>query len=340
MNMKLIKKAGILFALILVISTMIPIRSIPAQAKAKVKLNHKKMTMQTGDWKKLKIKNLSYEIEDIKWSTDNKGVAKVSRKGWVVALVKGECTITAEVLATGKKYSCKVTVEAPDATQRVIDPEKPIIALSFDDGPGIYTADLLETLKSYGVTATFFMCNDNGGSNKIAAYADLIRDMYNSGCEVANHTMKHPQLTKLSSSGMVDEISGNRKKIEAVIGTQDRMLLRPPYGAYNDTVKSVAEAPLILWSVDTLDWKVKGQSNATELILAEVKKEAYDGGIILMHDIHKTSVEAVGTVVSWLIQQGYQVCSVSEMFEARGEELENGVAYSRCISAAKYKEKQ
>jgi hypothetical protein len=71
--------------------------------------------------------------------------------------------------------------------------------------------------------------------------------------------------------------------------------------------------------------------------MKEVKAQARDGGIILMHDIHKTSCEAVKTVLPWLIQQGYQVCSVSEMFEARGVELENGVSYTKCITAAEYK---
>ena len=244
---------------------------------------------------------------------------------------------SATVNATGKKYECHVTVEVPNPNERVIDPTKPIIALTFDDGPSIYTEGLLETLNSYGVTATFFMCNDNCGSNLIPKYADLIRAMYNSGNEIANHTMRHPQLTKCSSSKMEEEIGGNRDKIESVIGEQDTVLLRPPYGSYNDTVKSVCVTPIILWSIDTEDWKVKGQSNATDKIMELLKKEAKDGGIILMHDIHQTSCEAVKTVVPWLISQGYQVCSVSEMFEARGITLENGEVYSRCsVTAEQY----
>lgn len=328
------------FSLSLILALMISMLSVLGYndvqaATNKVKLNKKKLTLTTGDWKKLKLKNLDYEIDDIEWSTSDKAVAKVSHKGWVVALVKGECTITAKVKATGKTYKCKVTVNAPDISKRVIDPEKPIIALSFDDGPGPNTSELLETLANYGATATFFMCYANGSGFRV--YSDVVRQVYNSGNEVANHTQNHPQLNKCSAAKIDEEVNGNAEKLEELVGKGQRFLLRPPYGAFNDTVKQVANVPLIIWSVDTLDWKYKTQSNCTELIMKEVKAQAKDGGIILMHDIHKTSCEAVKTVLPWLIQQGYQVCSVSEMFEARGVELENGVSYSKCITAEEYK---
>ena len=336
MKKKIFKLFSLLLVLAITISVVLPLGNVNVQAKKKVKISKKELTLTTGQQKKLKLKNGTFEKEDITWTSSNKAVAKVSKSGKVTALLKGDCTITATVNETGKTYECHVSVEVPDPSERVIDPTKKIIALSFDDGPSQYTEGLIETLNSYGVTATFFMCNDNCGTNLIPKYQDLIRKMYNSGMEIANHTMKHPQLTKLSSSGMKDEIGGNRAKIEGVIGEQERVLLRPPYGSYNDTVKSVCEAPIILWSVDTLDWKVSGQSNATDQIMSELKKQAKDGYIILMHDIHKTSCEAVKTVIPWLISEGYQICSVSEMFEARGVELEDGVVYSKCITAEQY----
>ena len=336
MKKQIIKALSFITVLALCVSMFIPFGYSEAKAaEKKVKLNKKKITLTTGDWKKLKLKNLDYEIDDIEWSTTDKAVAKVSRKGWVVALVKGECTIKAKVKATGKTYKCKVTVNAPDMSKRVIDPEKPIIALSFDDGPGPNTSALLETLASYGATATFFMCYANGSGFRV--YSDVVREVYNSGNEVANHTQNHPQLTKCSSAKIDEEVNGNAEKLADLVGKGQRFLLRPPYGSFNDTVKQIANVPIIIWSVDSLDWKYKTESNCTELIMKEVKAQARDGGIILMHDIHKTSCEAVKTVLPWLIQQGYQVCSVSEMFEARGVELENSVSYSKCITAAEYK---
>ena len=132
MKKQIIKALSFITVFALCVSMFIPFGYSEAKAaEKKVKLNKKKITLTTGDWKKLKLKNLDYEIDDIEWSTTDKAVAKVSRKGWVVALVKGECTIKAKVKATGKTYKCKVTVNAPDMSKRVIDPEKPIIALSF-----------------------------------------------------------------------------------------------------------------------------------------------------------------------------------------------------------------
>ena len=338
MRKNITKILGILLLIVLVLASVTPLGQIQAQAKKKVKISKKEITLKTGATKKLKLKNLTYGPEDVTWSSSDKSVAKVSRHGKVTAYVKGNCTITAEINATGQKYTCKVTVEAVDAKSRVIDPTKPIVALTFDDGPAGYTKDLVNTLKSYGVTATFFMCNNNCVSDGIVKYADTIRDMYNYGLEIGNHTMHHPNLNTCSVSKIKDEIEGNANKIKDIIGSDKRILVRPPYGSANETVKSTVNVPLIHWSVDTRDWAVSGKSNATELIMTELKKYVSDGGIILMHDIHKTSVAAVPTVLNWLIDQGYQVCSVSEMFEARGVKLENGKMYSSCISSAKYKE--
>ena len=314
-----------------------PLGLVQAQAKKAVKLNKSELTLNSLEWKKLKLKHGKFDVDDIKWTSSNKAVAKVSKKGWVKGLVRGTCTITATVKDTGKQYTCSVTVVAPDSASRVIDPEKPIIALTFDDGPSSPTSGLIDTLESYGVTATFFMCNDNCGSNLISTYSDLIRRMYNNGNEIANHTLHHPNLNTSSADKIKKEIGDNADKIKNIIGQDNRVLLRPPYGNANDTVKSLAGTPLILWSVDTMDWSVSGKSNAKDTILKNLKSEAKDGGIILMHDIHKTSCDAVPAVLDWLIQQGYQVCSVSEMFAARGVELEDGVTYSKCITAEQYK---
>ena len=336
MKKSIFKIFSLITVFALILGVFSPIGFSKVEAAKKVKINKKSMTLETGEWQKLKLKNSNFAIEDITWTTSDKAVAKVSKKGWVVGLVKGQCTITATVNASGKTYSCDVTVNAPDVSKRVIDPEKPIIALTFDDGPCAGTPDVLETLASYGVTATFFMNYKNAPG--FATYPDIVRQVYNSGNEVANHTKTHPQLNKISAASIDDEVNGNEDLLRNLIGQDNELICRPPYGAYNDTVKANVKCPLILWSVDTLDWKYKSQSNCTELIMAELKKQASDGGIILMHDIHKTSREAAGEVIAWLIQQGYQVCSVSEMFEARGVELVDGEVYSKCISAAKYKE--
>ena len=287
----------------------------------RIHLNFTEKTVMLGEYSKLKLRN---NTADIVWSTSDSKTVKVSQKGTILGVRRGTCEITAE--AGGVKYVCRVTVEVPAPEMREIDPAKPIVALSFDDGPSIYTSRILDTLASYGATATFFEVGYN-----IDRYPDTVLQIYQSGCEVGNHTLNHANLKTLSAEKADKEINGNLAKLNKIIGDEVR-LFRPPYGNYNDTVKSVCNAPIIIWSDDTRDWS---SLNAQE-VLKEVQKSARDGYIILMHSLYKSSADAVELVVPWLISQGYQVCSVSEMFEARGVELKNGSVYSMCMSAAKY----
>lgn len=231
--------------------------------------------------------------------------------------------------ASGKKiwssFSDPVTWTNP---RKALDPTKPIIALSFDDGPSIYTPDVLKMLAENGASATFFMVGYN-----IDRYGNTVKLVHQSGCEVGNHSVNHPNLNTLTKEKIQAELDGNLKKINRLIGDGKR-IIRPPYGNANDTVKSVAGAPLIYWTDDTRDW----DSRNAQSVLKEVQGSARDGYIILMHDIYQSSYEGACLVVPWLIKQGYQVCSVSEMFEARGVALTDGVMHYQCINAAKYKE--
>jgi peptidoglycan/xylan/chitin deacetylase (PgdA/CDA1 family) len=200
-----------------------------------------------------------------------------------------------------------------------IDPSKPIVALSFDDGPSTNTTSILETLEKYGAHATFFMVGEN-----IDMYPDLVRAVYESGNEIGNHTINHANLKTLSASEIRKEVEGNQDKLNKILGTDLKFIVRPPYGNVNDTVKSTVEHPLIIWSVDTLDWR----SRDAQQVLEEVKKSTKNGSIILMHDLYKSTAEAAKLVVPWLVEQGYQICSVSEMYAACEVQLENGKTYN------------
>ena len=232
-----------------------------------------------------------------------------------------------------------VPTEAPDNTDitptsppravsvQGIDPEKPIVALTFDDGPSVNTASIIETLTEYGAHATFFMVGEN-----VTMYPERVKMVYDAGCEIGNHTVNHKDLKKLSKAEVKKEIEDNQTNINEAIGTTISSLVRPPYGNVNDTVKEACAHPMINWSVDTLDWKTRNADSVFE----EVKKSTKDGSIILMHDLYSSTADAVKMVVPWLIEQGYQVCSVSEMFAARGVALENGHVYNSVMNAAKY----
>ena len=116
MKKSIIKAFSLLTVCALLISLFLPLGLNKVQAAKKVKINKKSITLETGEWQKLKLKNGNFAIEDITWTSSDRAVAKVSKKGWVVGLVKGECTITATVNASGKTYSCNVTYKAHNST--------------------------------------------------------------------------------------------------------------------------------------------------------------------------------------------------------------------------------
>ena len=119
------------------------------------------------------------------------------------------------------------------------------------------------------------------------------------------------------------EISSTNAQIRALTG-HNATLVRPPYGAYNSNVQINAGAPLILWSIDTLDWKTRNAKNTINVVMNEVK----DGSIILMHDIHSPSVDAAEVLIPKLIASGYQLVTVSELAKYRSVAMYSGGVYN------------
>lgn len=204
-----------------------------------------------------------------------------------------------------------------DSEKNKVNPAKPMIAITFDDGPSKFTMQLLQQLEAYDARATFFMVGTN-----IPNYPDTVKKMKEIGCELGNHTTHHARLTELDVAGIQYQISVTNQAIQNIVG-ESATLVRPPYGAVNEMVQSVAGLPLAMWSVDTLDWQLKN----AELIKNYVLNTAKDGEIILLHDIHETTVQAMLQVIPELVNRGYQLVTVSEMAAARGLTLENGQKY-------------
>ncbi|MDD2979090.1 MAG: polysaccharide deacetylase family protein [Hespellia sp.] len=198
-----------------------------------------------------------------------------------------------------------------------IDPTKPMIAITFDDGPGEYTMQLLDVLKQYDAHATFFM-----QGQYVANYTDEVKKMLEIGCELGNHSMDHTSLNTLGPDGVQQQITGTNSELKNACG-QPATVMRPPYGAINDTVRENVGMPMILWSVDTLDWKTKDKDATVQSILT-----ATDGDIVLLHDIHEWSVQAAIEAIPQLINNGYQLVTVSELAELKGYTMENGGTYS------------
>ncbi len=210
---------------------------------------------------------------------------------------------------------------ASDETQIAhIDPDKPMIALTFDDGPSAHTERLLDIFKEHGGSGTFFVVG-----NMISGKEDTLRRIVDDGHEIGNHSWNHRQFTNLSEEELTDQIMMTRAKIYDTIG-KDCLIVRPPYGACNDDVKAVGAklgVHFVNWSVDTLDWK----SRDAQAVYDETMKYVKDGAIVLYHDLHKSTVDAMETIIPKLIEDGYQLVTVSQLFEFSDKTIEAGKMY-------------
>lgn len=204
---------------------------------------------------------------------------------------------------------------------RKLDPDKPMIALTFDDGPHYErTPQLLEILEENDARATFFVLGDRvlwGPSNKKA-----LQMVYDSGNEVASHTHTHKRLKNLTPEEITAEIVNARDAIFSVIGEYPT-LVRPPYGGYNDDVKKYSYAPLITWNLDSKDWHFRNTEQVVEHVLAEAR----NGDIVLMHDIHGFTLDAAKILIPELSARGYQIVTVQELLYYNGVVPENGSVY-------------
>ena len=202
---------------------------------------------------------------------------------------------------------------------KLIDPKKPMVALTYDDGPyRPVTNQILDVLEKYGARATFFVVG-----SRVSTYSDCIRRANSLGCQIGNHTYNHKTLTEASDSQVKSEISATNAVIKRCIG-KNASIVRAPGGSTSGRVRSLVEYPFINWSVDTLDWKHRN----TAKVIASVKSDVTDGSIVLMHDLYSSTGNASEVIVPWLINQGYQLVTVSEMMYYKGIKMTKGNVYS------------
>ena len=203
---------------------------------------------------------------------------------------------------------------------------KKLIAITFDDGPsGSQTGRLLDGLKARGAKATFFM-NGVNGSYGVRNNSSLVSRMVREDHQIANHTWAHVvPFSKLSSSQMKSEVSGVNTYLYNAAGGSFQTFVRIPGGDRSSTISSSVDAPMILWSVDPLDWKYRNSNT----VYNNIMKAASDGGIILVRDIHPTSVDGALRAISSLQSQGYEFVTVSELFRRRGVTPRNGQTYTK-----------
>lgn len=185
-----------------------------------------------------------------------------------------------------------------------VETSKKLVALTFDDGPDPkITRQILDTLKKYEARATFFMLG-----SRVEYYPDVVNEVIEAGHEIGNHTWNHADLTKLSADRVQKEIESTSEMIEKISGHKPEAF-RPPYGAVNKTVRFQTELPVVLWDVDTLDWKHRNPDTLLQII----KEQTKDGSIILMHDIHEATADGLDAVLSYLETEGYEFVTVAEL---------------------------
>ncbi|MDC2957923.1 polysaccharide deacetylase family protein [Streptomyces gilvifuscus] len=178
------------------------------------------------------------------------------------------------------------------------------IALTFDDGPAAtYTATLLTYLAQYNARATFFTVGQN-----VVAHPDLVRAEARAGNEVGNHSWNHPDLTKLSADQVAYQLNRTSAAIKAATGKAPT-LFRPPYGAVDSTVRGATTLSPVLWTLDTEDWKYPDAAKVTQSVVGKVQRN----DVVLMHDIHPTSVAAVPGILRTLSARGYHFVTVSHL---------------------------
>lgn len=195
--------------------------------------------------------------------------------------------------------------------------QRPMIALTFDDGPGEYTEELINCLVENNAKATFFMLGQN-----VEAYPEIAKKVSDAGMELGNHSYSHPDLVTIGSEAAAQQVSNTDAALKSATGFE-AIVMRPPGGSFNDSVKAAIDHPLIIWSIDTRDWATKSEDQTYQVVM----DNAQDGSVVLMHDIHEWSVKAAIRMIPDLIAKGFKLVTVSELAEAKGKTLQSGNAY-------------
>lgn len=269
------------------------------------------------NWNKAKI-GTGYEIQrkaegEKKWKT----ISTISN-------IK-TLTFTDKKPVYGKKNNYRVVVTDANLISNTfslfgIDPKKKMVALTYDDGPYTQVTNrILDTLEENNGRATFFVVG-----SRVNTYKDCIKREFALGCEIGNHTYNHTILTSVSASTIKAEIADTNKAVEKITG-QAPKIVRTPGGAVNSTVKANVNYPMFNWSVDTLDWKYRNSSS----VVSSIKSNVRDGSIVLMHDLYGSTASASEEIIPWLVKNGYQLVTVSELMAVKGIDVQKGQLYTR-----------
>lgn len=201
---------------------------------------------------------------------------------------------------------------------RTIDISKPLIALTYDDGPRTDVgARLMDVFEKYGQRTTFFMVGD-----RVSSRASEVKRMADDGHEVANHTYDHVYLNKVGAETIQNQVRACNDIIEQTCGIRPR-IMRLPGGNKNSTVLSNVNMPIILWNIDTKDWSHRNTQKTIDAVMGKVT----DGDIVLMHELYESTAAASEYMVPKLVEQGFRLVTVSELAAIKGKDLTANSVY-------------
>ena len=255
------------------------------------------------------IPELFYETDEpIQWRSSDTRIATVNEEGQVTGIEYGTVMITGTGTQSGFRVSCNV---------KVCDLKR--VALTFDDGPSIHTSRLLDFLEEHEeVKVTFFMLG-----SRLNYQSQSVQRMAQQGHELAYHSYRHQTQTYLSDAGIISDFE---KSAEILKGITDQpfTLWRTPGGTYNSHVLECIPLPHIMWSVDTRDWATRSSSAVYYSILNNSK----NGSIVLLHDLHKTTVDGAIRAIEDMCDDDYVFMTVTELLSFNGISPEPHNSYS------------
>ena len=235
-----------------------------------------------------------------KYALTDEGVTFYFDEGTVLKKPRG--VVQAGISVSDLKGTLRESV-----LERYIDPSKPMVAVTYDDGPGgNEESRILECLKKNGAVATFFYLG-----NRVHRNPQNVKTAYETGCELGNHTWNHPVLTSLKPEELARQFNDTNAVIKDVAGVYPT-LFRPSYGETNDAINQMSGLPVVMWTVDTLDWKHRDGQKIFDSVRSVSN---LDGKIILMHSIYESTADATDMIIPWLKENGYQTVTVSELIK-------------------------
>lgn len=246
--------------------------------------------------------------EEILWTSSNPDIATVDENGNVTGVTMGTVTVTARGKYSGLSATCDVKV------CNVIQ-----VAITFDDGPSSHTPKLLDYLKENDIKATFFIV-----CNRVNSYKSYVKRVVDEGHELGYHSYSHKNHKNMTTEQIKSDFKKSNDMVQELTGASFT-LWRAPGGNINERVLNAIDLPHIKWTVDTLDWKYRNVDHVYKAII----NNADDGEIILLHDLHKTSVEGAIKAMKVMQAGDYEFLTVTELLSRNGEAPKNNTSYNK-----------